>query len=300
MMSDHSDLAFEIPSKTFVIGEYLAIKGTASLIAATEPSFFVKVIDDKRYGYHPDSPAGRLLKKLKLGHHGYSFFDPHEGRGGFGRSTAEFLSVYIHDQMENKKQSDVSRNILDNLEDFIQLYRESCGNTYQPSGADLVAQVCGGLCWYDGMNFHAERLAWPFPGYELSIFHTGKKLATHEHLKDLKNLSFQSLIPILIAARTAMEQKNLRVFCESINYYYDILNEMGLSEKNVRESVEKLKEKPEVLAAKGCGAMGVDTVLVVSQKSDQEKIKNYCFNEDFQYISDLSQAHSGVTTRRPL
>ncbi|MCJ8276001.1 MAG: hypothetical protein HRT44_09755, partial [Bdellovibrionales bacterium] len=84
------EMAFEIPSKTFVLGEYLAINGTASLIMTTEPSFIVKVIDDSLYGYHPDSPAGQLRKELNHSSVGFSFLDPHEGRGGFGRSTAEY------------------------------------------------------------------------------------------------------------------------------------------------------------------------------------------------------------------
>ena len=37
-MSEQFDLVFEIPSKTFIVGEYLAINGTASMIAATEPA----------------------------------------------------------------------------------------------------------------------------------------------------------------------------------------------------------------------------------------------------------------------
>lgn len=298
-MTTQPDIAFEIPSKTFVVGEYLAIQGTASMVLATEPSFFVKAIGDQLYGFHEKSPAGQLRKDLNLSSFGYSVFDPHEGRGGFGRSTAEFLSVYMHD-LVNKGVTDITGDILQNLEEFVGLYQRSCGPDYKPSGADLVAQVCGGLCWYDGMNFNSEQLVWPFPGYDIYIFHTGKKLATHEHLQDLKKIDLRSLIPILIAARTSIDQANLKVFCESVNYYYDALDELNLSDKVIHESILKLRKNSEVLAAKGCGAMGVDTVLVIAEKSNENKIKDLCNAEDFQYISSLSNSHLGAQIRRPV
>lgn len=299
-MSESYDLAVEVPSKTFVIGEYLAINGTASMIMATEPSFFVKIIKDKTFGFHSESPAGRLKEKYHQKDHGFSFFDPHEGRGGFGRSTAEYLAVYLYEQILQRGEKSLTENILDDLEEFVHNYQSLSRGEYQPSGADLVAQVCGGLCWYDGHNFNAEQLAWPFPGYDIFVFHTGKKLATHEHLKELKPTDLRALIPVLLAARTSFDQANLKVFCESLNYYYDILGEMGLSDKTVQKSVKKLRSFPEVLAAKGCGAMGVDTVIVVGEKSNQNAIRNLCLNEDFQFISALSQSHPGARVRRAL
>lgn len=297
-MSCGHDVVIEVPSKTFLVGEYLAINGTASLVMATEPCFFIKTIADKNFGFHADSPAGCLRQQLQLQDIGFSVLDPHQGRGGFGRSTAEYLAVYLYKQYCQSDVENFNEDILNNLEEFIYQYQNCAGVEYKPSGADLVAQVCGGLCWYDGMNFNAETLSWPFPGYDIFIFHTGKKLATHEHLKDLKSKRLETLIPALLAARTSLDQANLKVFCESINYYYDILGELGLSDGGVQKSVHQLRQKPEVLAAKGCGAMGVDTVIVLAEKSNEEKIKEYCFAQDFQYISCLGQAHPGATLRR--
>jgi len=299
-MSLDQSLIFEIPSKTFIIGEYLAIGGTASMLLNTEPSFVVKITSDTRYGYHPDSPAGALRKNLGQTSVGYNFIDPHQGLGGFGRSTAEYLSVYLYDLYMNRGISEFSQPILGNLEDFILQYKQSSGGEYSPSGADLVAQVMGGLCWYDGMNFSAEKLAWPFPGYNIFVFHTGKKLATHEHLKDLRAKNFRELIPLLVASRTSLSQKNLKVFCQSLDLYYDALNDMGLSDRNIRERVMNLRKNPEILAAKGCGAMGIDTVLVIGESSNLDRIQQLCQNEDFQYITSLSQAHPGAILTRSI
>ncbi len=299
-MSKTFDYAFEIPSKTFIIGEYLAINGTASLVLATEPSFYIKAIEDTRYGYHKQSPAGHLMNELKFKNLGFSIFDPHQGRGGFGRSTAEYLSVVMSEHILNGEVTDFSDFCLSHLEDFVGRYQKNCGKDYKPSGADLVAQVCGGLCWYDGMNFTADKLAWPFLGYDIFIFHTGKKLPTHEHLKDLKKTNLRSLIPLLIAARSAFDHKNLKVFCQALNEYYATLGELGLSDQSVKKSIDALKRYPQVLAAKGCGAMGIDTVIVVAEKSDMSFIKEICSDQDFQYISSLSNAHPGASFRRTL
>jgi mevalonate kinase len=298
-MGTYTELAFEIPSKTFIIGEYLAINGTASMVLASEPSFFIKTIEDKNFGFHPDSPAGRRRQELKQNGFGFSVFDPHEGRGGFGRSTAEYLAVHLYEELLAHPSGTTTEQMLENLEELVTTYQKSCGGEYRPSGADLVAQICGGLCWYDGMNFTAQSLAWPFPGYDIFIFHTGKKLATHEHLKDLPSKDLKGLIPILLAARTAYDQQNLKVFAESLNFYYDILFELGLSDKRVRQSVERLRSHNEVLAAKGCGAMGVDTVIVLAEKSDEDKVRDLCFAEDFTFISSLGQSHPGAQVRRP-
>ncbi len=324
-------LHFEIPSKTFVIGEYLALGGTASMVLATEPCFIIrttgsssefhheknkkgdgehfpiKTAGDLPAGFHPDSPAGQLYKQMKQ-KVGYSIDDPYGGGGGFGRSTAEYLSVFVYELVLKTKDStrgicekgEIRKLILSDLKNFINTY-QSCVFDYKPSGADLVAQVCGGLCWYDGMNFSCEKLAWPFPGYEIYIFNTGYKQKTHEHIRrDVQDKNLKLLIPTLVSARTSLEQASLKIFCQSLNHYYDILGGLGLSDHKVRADVSKLREQPEILAAKACGAMGMDTVLVVARLSDGDKIKALGEDQGFSLISRLSRSHSGVRCSHPV
>jgi hypothetical protein len=75
---------------------------------------------------------------------------------------------------------------------------------------------------------------------------------------------------------------------------------LGLTDKRIRESVAKFRADEKVLAAKGCGAMGVDTVIVVAEKSDGKYIKELCLNEDFQFITSLTNAHGGARVRREI
>ena len=307
-MSPSGPLTIEIPSKTFVIGEYLAIQGTASMVLASHPCFEVKATacgkkpQAEPRAFHPESPAASLQKRLKQEGVSFDLFDPHGPKGGFGRSTAEYLSVYLYHHSMKFPQTPIHQNLLDHLESFVREYQENAGQkTSPPSGADLVAQLCGGLCWYDGMNFKAESLPWPFPGYDLLVFHTGKKLSTHMHLKEIEKTNreeWRSLIPFLLAARTAFDRANLKVFCESLNAYYDQLGLLGLSDQDIQKKVLKLREAPEVLAAKGCGAMGMDTLLVVGESSEASHLKSLVLNQGFEYITCLSQSHGGAKIRR--
>ena len=58
-----------VPSKTFIVGEYIALKGGPTLILSTNPRFELKATSSNPYFSdieklaHPDSPAGKLIRK---------------------------------------------------------------------------------------------------------------------------------------------------------------------------------------------------------------------------------------------
>ena len=138
--------------------------------------------------FHEQSPAGKFMDKYGMSFKETQFEDPHRGSGGFGRSTAEFLSVYLaHHWQEKGSIENIS------VADMIQEYQSFSEASYPPSGADLVAQFKGGACVYDGNNYEAQSFHWPWPNKSFLIFKTGKKLATHDHLDELENLEVSSL-----------------------------------------------------------------------------------------------------------
>ncbi|MBE8221391.1 MAG: hypothetical protein HAW60_01525 [Bdellovibrionales bacterium] len=116
-----------IPSKTFLLGEYLALSGGPSLLINTPKNFILKINqpDDcnflKQINNKKTHPAFLLLKdyigqlntcdtdKFKNFFKNCSFKDPYNASGGFGCSGAEFLSVYIiinlHKLFFNKKEN---------------------------------------------------------------------------------------------------------------------------------------------------------------------------------------------------
>lgn len=127
-------MKIKIPSKTFLWGEYSALIGGSAGVLTSGPDFQLsiecitkqehfadsEILNSKnriskdfdlstfKYAkdlFHPDSPAGLLLKEsrnvdeLPLW---FNFSDPYDHKGGFGRSTAEFISMYILIQILSK------------------------------------------------------------------------------------------------------------------------------------------------------------------------------------------------------
>ena len=108
-------MKIEIPSKTFLWGGYAALKGGAAGVICTKPEFifcsdvmahptdqrrsssFLEKLRFETFEVHPQSPSGIFLNQEKKSLSQMEVFkDPFYGAGGFGRSTAEFLSVYLY------------------------------------------------------------------------------------------------------------------------------------------------------------------------------------------------------------
>ncbi|MFZ4403528.1 MAG: hypothetical protein ACOYOK_05440 [Pseudobdellovibrionaceae bacterium] len=109
---------FDIPGKTFLVGEYLAMKTGQALVVTTAPGFSVDIEilkanqefgakdssiskfesgSDNQFLHllsSPQSPAALLFKSEPEFILQKFDFKNHLGLGGFGASTAEFLAVY--------------------------------------------------------------------------------------------------------------------------------------------------------------------------------------------------------------
>jgi hypothetical protein len=212
-----------IPGKTFLVGEYLALEGGPSLIAATEPRFEARFRRESGAApeaasgsaaaspgfaglpFHAESPAGRLWARLGPASSGWSveFSDPHFGLGGLGASTAQFASVLAFGERLGAWDARLNRSSAPDWQLILDIYRQVAwsGEGWAPSGADLLAQIAGGLCAVYGpapgpaaghvsgqASSQAARcqvFAWPFAELDFTLLRTGAKLATHDHLRAL-------------------------------------------------------------------------------------------------------------------
>jgi hypothetical protein len=141
-----------IPSKTFLLGEYVALNGGPCLILTTPPYFqiafqqktFQKSPPSPLSPFSPYSPAGKWIEKHRdfFKHYHIDFSDPHEGKGGFGASSAQFIGVYQAIYPIEK-----TREYIENL---LEAYWETFPKDTQvlPSGADIVAQIFGGVTYW--------------------------------------------------------------------------------------------------------------------------------------------------------
>jgi hypothetical protein len=245
------------PSKTFLLGEYCVLEGAPALLLAHEPMF--------RAEFHPDpqaaspfqvgSPAARLSERLGLDPRRFSFLDPHEGKGGFGASGAEFLAVARQDPAAPGSRSD-----------FAWYAREAYLRLGDPgSGADLLVQAfaeSSGLVSV-GIGRHALEMLPARLGALVTLFRTGRKLPTHEHLRETGRASVRELCLYVEQARAACLAGNLEAFADAVKAFGGGLEKRGLLADHSAKALRGLGNGP--LAAKGCGAMGSDVLLVLSR-----------------------------------
>ncbi len=235
------------PSKTFLLGEYLVLEGGPALVLAHPPAFHGG--QGPGAGFAPASPAGRLALARGLDPKQFFFKDPHAGRGGFGASGAEFLTVAHALGCGEPWQT-------------WELYREL---GLPGSGTDILVQAFApaekiSFVYVDQETRTLELRPPAALGLELTLFHTQKKLATHEHLA--------TKLPSLAgAAAIVREEKNL---VRAVRAYAEILESNGLVATHSQAALQDLKAEPTVQAAKGCGAMGSDVLLVLGQGAKLE------------------------------
>ena len=95
-------------------------------------------------------------------------------------------------------------------------------------------------------------------------FARGVKLATHEHLKRHQAAPQDILRACVGEAREAFASRNEDLLVAAVSRYASALFDTGRTAPHTVAILEKLLSEPWVRAAKGCGAMGADVVLISS------------------------------------
>lgn len=271
-------MQLHIPGKTFLVGEYLALHEGPVLVALTGPSFSASFFrhegsqPEQAADFHPMSPAGRFMRLYPSAFYNLKIkFVDYIQKGGLGASTAQFLAVYAWSliaQGQNPLETDI--------DDLLGKYRECAydGQGIPPSGADLVGQLKGSLCYFDRRQKQIRQFQWPFPQLELMLVHTGHKLATHEHLRSVEDFNSQGLLKAFEKCYEGLLEKDEALFCEGVNDYAEELYQLGFTCQNSLDLLGQIRKLPGVRAAKACGAMGVDVLAVIVDKNVDVKNEN--------------------------
>lgn len=248
-----------IPSKTFFLGEYLALKGGPAVIALTNPAFSLD--NDKRL--HPDCMAARYWLNKTKSPCLWGLNDPYAGKGGLGASSAEFLLAYY--QLEGS---------FDNRQHLYETYlafSETHAAT-KPSGYDVIAQTLEACTVVESNPLRCKTFLWPFTDIGFILIHTGKKLKTHLHLQ--KNLDLPNWKKMATASEQAilgLEHQDVDLWVQSILQFSDYLKDAGFVAQHTQKILENIQKDP-ILAAKGCGAMGSDVIVVFVEHSKQKPL----------------------------
>ena len=185
--------------------------------------------------------------------------DPYDGIGGLGASSAQFLAAYL--AYLSKHHKPLTEQAL--LEAYwASSFQE--GGGIRPSGYDVLAQAQSGCVYLNRNQSENKVYAWPFPDIAFVLLHTGEKLATHHHLQALQLTDAISLLaPIVDLGKTAFDEASSALLTEAVSAYYEQLLALGLVAPQTKAYVTRLSENPDVLALKGCGAMGADVLLAL-------------------------------------
>lgn len=254
-----------LPSKTFLLGEYAVLEGGHALLLGHQPNFEASLVPGPpAHSFHAESPAGRWLKAHPA-QGTLTFRDPHRGAGGFGGSGAEFVAAFAtgHTLPTDSFWSNKPR------QRFAWLAWEA-SRDFPGSGADVLTQAYGinlGQEFLLGIDIENKNLEDIRPGklgLTLSLFHTGRKLATHEHVNEPRRLPFDELQEHTVNALEALRASNGRWFAQCLDGYGVALARAGLLAPHSAQALGALPEE-HVLAAKGCGAMGADVLAVLHE-----------------------------------
>lgn len=208
------------------------------------------------------------------------FYDPYEGLGGFGASGAEFV-------IKANKQGMVD------VWKVLEGYKKQ---GFMGSGADVVSQWMGGMTYFYSAKHIIQKLFWPFPDLYIGLIHTGYKIKTHEHLENLNlnNLDLNGLAKIVLECIDNITHKNQDLFLKNIVDYGLALNKLGLVAEQSLKLIDKLLKNKIILAAKGCGAMGADVVLVIIHKQNKELLEDFCMHEKLNLVYCDNEFAEGV------
>ena len=256
-MTSEKNHKFNIPGKTFLVGEYAVLAGGSCLGLGTSPSFSI-VLNDNGQKFHPDSPAGLYLQKNNLQNFAHEFKNPY-GVGGFGASTAEFIFSYYSNSQSQK-------NLKEIFQTYLGLYADR--KEQKPSGADLITQLVGGISHIDLAPAvpAVEKLSWNFKDLEFLVYSTGLKVKTHEHLASLDRKICDGLVKPSFDVISAFKTGDSRVFTQALSEWSDKLQQLGLAAPQVVELKRHLQDKIPGILVKPCGALGADVIIILCSK----------------------------------
>lgn len=263
----NSIMKWSIPAKTFLLGEYAALNHAPGILLTTSPCFEIILEDSPQLeGIHPDSPAGRYWARQKHPQ-GLKAYDPYTGKGGMGASSAQFVAAYLASQYLQNKKPDI--------DDMLISYGQAAwsGVGQQPSGYDVLAQTQASVVYANRGKGQYESLAWPFEDLSFLLVHTRQKLATHHHLQSVMlpcELSFLS--DTVERAYDALIEADIAALLDAVRAYHQELLRLNLVAPHTREAIHFFSQDKTILAAKGCGAMGSDVILLLVERSKREEL----------------------------
>lgn len=256
-----------VPSKTYLVGEYVSLSGGPAIVLSTSPRFVLTATESSSGSYHNNSSSKSLrdlLPRFGLGRFRLEFYDPHEGLGGFGASGAEVLLLAALRRVIGEEDFN-SFDLLKDVENAKKEIGWSLG-----SGYDVLAMNSGMISFIEKRNQTLETMPWPFENIRWVILRGTEKIPTHAHLSGLVLPNTRKLEDASRGTLRAFRVKDESGFVEGVDAFSKELSHLDLTHKSVMERLKEIRDIDGVVTAKGCGALGLDTQLVFYKKEKEE------------------------------
>ncbi|NQY43352.1 MAG: hypothetical protein HRT87_08420 [Legionellales bacterium] len=288
-----------IPSKTFLVGEHHILNGGTAILIATKP-FFKFTISKQSKGtntlsipFHKDSPPAKFINENLEIFKGYTieFKDQHNNCGGFGASGAEFLGCYLAKEFLTSGNLSINKICSNSI---LNKYWEYCQDKIRPSGADIITQLHGSITIFNSLNFSIHNTTWQFDDLGFYLIPTYNKLATHLHLKNISSSFDSELEKTIINTKIAINSKDSSNFINQINIFNNYLINKDLVAKKTINLLHILKQCPTILAAKGCGALGADVILVLFNTKNKKRVLEFITEQNLTTIGSESDIVNGI------
>ena len=245
---------FKLPSKTFLVGEYGVLSKGASLLLNTSPQF-----------------------QFQNGH----FFDPHQQKGGFGASSAKWLCYYLSSHKLNayEKTKLIHHSLNKHLAlKIINKYQKDIqqNNKIAPSGVDILSQCVGQVAYIDIQNGIFRTLSWPFKDLSFLIFSTGNKTLTYQHLQ--RGINLQSCKLLAQASQKVIDafcKHEKKIFLDTLQEFDHSLEQLGFCCQETIHLKKQIKKHFADIMVKGCGALGMDTLLIICKSDVFSDVKRF-------------------------
>lgn len=282
-------MKWRIPAKTFLVGEYAALAGDSAILLTTSPCFEVSFAQgEQSEDIHPESPAGQWWMTHRMPGQSLKWHDPYYGKGGLGASSAQFIGAYLAScHLLHVK---ASRQVL------LDAYYQSSwrGEGLRPSGYDVLAQTQHRCVYINRQNDVVETWDWPFQDIAFLLLHSGQKLATHYHLQSTTlPPTIGRLSATVEQAREAFELVDSQRLIQAVNDYQQHLTELRLVAPHSLHLLNALKLKANILAAKGCGAMGADVLLLIIPTDSLSAQKQNLIAEGWSILASSHELYAG-------
>lgn len=287
-------LTFSAPSKTYLCGEYAVLAGGPALIVNTEPRFRLEAKTGAGLvrGLPEGSPSARWVSERAalLKNWDIEFIDPHEGRGGFGASGAQFLFVHALTTFIESSAGEAAQGL--NLRKTWEDHQTLCAGG--GSGADLWAQALGKITCVDLKSVKAEARDWPFDDLDFAIARTSEKVRTHDHVRDLDRQKLSHVVALSSECVENFRPGSSQEFLRSVKEFSSELRNINLQAESTLDRLRAVEKQSWCLAAKGCGALGADTILVLFKKANRVAARNFFSELGLPVVAQTDEISGGM------